>query len=674
MKLRNLLFNILSISALGAFFFSCEHFLDKEPPSSVTPGDYYNTEDQIQACANVFYTDILPSHGAEYGTFAADNNTDNQAGLNADNKYAQGEWKTGMDNGNWSWNIIRNLNYQISTIETKQQAGEITGTEVNINHYIGELYFFRAYQYFKMLQNWGDFPIVTEVFPDDEATLVAACKRIPRNEVARFILRDLDHAINNLLSNNMAKTRVSRDAALVLKSRVALFEGSWLTYFKGTPFVPNGEGWPGKAKDYNANYQYQTGNIDSEAKFFFKEAADAAEIVAEKYKGNLTQSTGLLPQSDTDPVNHYFSMFGNNDMSGYNDVIMWRQYSKALSIINNVESAVQHGNGGIGITRSMVECFLMEDGKPIYASQYSYNDESIAKVREHRDPRLFIFLKEPRQVNLFKNMGYAEGDKNVDIEPIPDITNGATEFGYSTGYALRKGGTFDRMNCVNYGCQTASITFRATEALLNYIEAEYMRTKNISSGHILDYWTLIRTTAGFTSNAADPRTTIMATDMNQEKLDWGAYSAGVLLDDAVLYNIRRERRCELMAEGFRWMDLIRWRALDQMVESPYHVEGIHIWNTPMEAWYNFKPEDYNGSNSAKISSPTVSGEYLRRYQRNMTKDNLLRDGYRWFMAQYLQPMPIKQMQLTSPDYSTVANSSLYQNPYWPDEPNLPAVK
>ena len=59
-------------------------------------------------------------------------------------------------------------------------------------------------------------------------------------------------------------TRINRDVALLLKSRVALFEATWLKYFKGSAFVPNGEDWPGKTKEYNANYQYQSGNIDNE--------------------------------------------------------------------------------------------------------------------------------------------------------------------------------------------------------------------------------------------------------------------------------------------------------------------------------------------------------------------------------------------------------------------------
>lgn len=64
-----------------------------------------------------------------------------------------------------------------------------------------------------------------------------------------------------------ATTRISPAVAHLFASRVALFEGSWLTNFAGTPFVPNGEGWPGKSKDYNANYQYPTGSVEAEAKY-----------------------------------------------------------------------------------------------------------------------------------------------------------------------------------------------------------------------------------------------------------------------------------------------------------------------------------------------------------------------------------------------------------------------
>ena len=187
------------------------------------------------------------------------------------------------------------------------------------------------------------------------------------------------------------------------------------------------------------------------------------------------------------------------------------------------------------------------------------------------------------------------------------------------------------------------------------MEAEYMLTKNLNAGHTLEYWQIVREAAGFTGLAADPQTTIAATDMQQEKLDWGAYSAGKLLDDPILYNIRRERRCELMGEAKRWDDLIRWRALDQLMTEPYHIEGFHLWNSDMTHYYGFQPESYDGSGNAVVSSPDLS-EYLRPYEKNMTANNLYRNGYTWHLAHYLQPLPTEEMRLTSPDQLSVEQS------------------
>lgn len=667
--------NILSLMLLSSALVSCEDLLNQQPPSYIVPEDYYRTEDQVQACANQFYTDVLPSHSGSYGLYGWDSGTDNQTGINADNKYAAGQLKVGMSNDEWSWDIVRNINYQLNTVLNLYGQGQISGVDANIRHYIGEMYFFRAYRYFSLLQKWGDLPILTQALADNEEILVAASKRSPRNEVARFIVNNLDTALTYMSENfEPRRTRVSPDVARLVKSRVALFEASWLTNFKGTPFVPNGEGWPGKAKDYNAGYNYPSGDIEAEIKYFLGIAVEAAESVAEKYKTQLVQNTGAIPQKDSDPINPYFAMFGTIDMSGYPEILLWREYSDALAVRNSVELAVQRGNYGVGVTRSLVESFLMADGKPVYAQHdgYAYDDLSLAKVRQNRDPRITIFLKEPGQVNTYKNME-SSASMYIPIEPQPDITNGANDRLYKTGYTLRKGGTFDRALCENGRSYNAAACFRATEALLNYMEAQYMLSGNLNSGKILEYWKIIREKAGFTGSAIDPNTTINATVMANETLDWGAYTAGALLTDPVLYNIRRERRCELMAEGLRWMDLIRWRALDQMTTRNYHIEGFHLWNSDMTGWYNFTPANYDGSGNASVSSPELS-EYLRPYEKNMTSGNLFRDGFTWSMAHYLQPLPIRQFQLTASDHVSVDLSPLYQNPYWPTTPDMSAEK
>lgn len=662
MKLYKLF--LLALPILGAT--SCNDYLEQEPPSYLTPENFYTSEDQVQAAANKFYQDILPGHGGwDYGTYITDNNTDNQMSLYPDNKFGTGLWKVSNTNDDWSWSNVRNVNYQLGQIVEKYKAGEISGSDNNLRQYIGELYFFRAYAYFTLLQRFGDLPIITQALPDEESVLVAADKREPCNEVARFIINNLDTAMTYMPKSGFATTRVTYDAANLFKSRVALYEGSWLTNFAGTPFVPNGNGWPGAAK--NADYKYPSGSIEAEAKFFFTTAAEAAEQVAEKYKGNLSVNTGKVPQSLDDPANPYLSIWGSTDDSKVPDVILWRQYSKSLGVRNDVEVAVQKGNIGTGFTRSLIEGYLMKDGKPIYASQYEYVDTSLSKVRTNRDPRLSVFLKAPGDINCFKNVDDESGDHWTRIETIPAITNSNPEDGYVTGYAIRKGMTFDRALTANGGSYNVCVVFRATEALLNYMEAEYMLTKSLS-GKVLEYWENVRRAAGFTGEAVNPLTTINATDMSKETLDWGAYSAGQLLSDKVLYNIRRERRCELIAEGLRGMDLQRWRSYDQLMKTPAHTEGIHLWGTPMEKWYNNLVA--NGSSNSNVSSPSLSA-YLRPHEKIKANNNFF-NGLTWHMAHYLEPLPIRQFLLTASDHATISESPLYQNPYWPTTPDSPA--
>ena len=194
------------------------------------------------ACANSFYGN-LPSHGGGYGLYSSDTNTDNQASSGADGKYADGQWKVGLTNGNWSFSNIRSINYKLNTCLANYNSKNMSGNDKNIRQYLGELYFFRAWEYFGKLRSWGDYPILTEVQTDNEAQLIANDKRRPRNEVARFIIANLDTAMTYMSDNFESRhTRLSKDVAMLVKSRVALYEGTFLNYFKGTPFVPNGEG------------------------------------------------------------------------------------------------------------------------------------------------------------------------------------------------------------------------------------------------------------------------------------------------------------------------------------------------------------------------------------------------------------------------------------------------
>lgn len=652
------------IVGLMVIFASCsDEFLDISPLSEITPEQYLREESQLAAYTINQYG-MFPSHSNwGFGTFGTDNNTDNMAGSSYADKYVPGEWKVPQSGGSWSFTNIYKLNYYLETVVPRLEADEIQGTEANVNHYVGEGYFLRAFEYFKKVQAFGDFPIITEVLPDEMEALTEASKRFPQSEVVRFILSDLDNAISLMKDDPIdgAGNRLSKRAAQLFKSRVALYEATWLKYFNGTAFVPNGPGWPGADKDYNSGYQYQAGSIEGEISWLFDEAMSAASGVADNI--GLTPNNGVLQQSIDDASNAYFDMFGAVDMSKYNEVLLWRAYDKGLGITHDVQHQIAGANSGLGLTKGLVDSYVMKNGLPIYDAASGYlGDDFLPDLKSDRDERLWLFLKEPGQINLLYNLTSGTHATPVEQDIIPLLSNSVGR--YVTGYCMRKGINYDGMQYDNGQGYTGAIVFRATEAYLNYIEACYEKNGSLD-GKADQYWRAIRARAGVDE---DYTKTIAATDMAEEaKGDWGVYSAGNMIDET-LYNIRRERRCELMAEAQRESDLRRWRAMDQLINTPYVIEGYKVWG-PMQEWYKDDNGDFTitwGNPQATVSAPEL-GEYIRPFQ--ITGGELVYDGYKWNMAHYLDPIAIQQFLITSDD-NDVTTSPIFQNPGWPTEANL----
>ena len=124
----------------------------------------------------------------------------------------------------------------------------------------------------------GIIRFVKEALPNKEEILVEQAKRQPRNEVARFILSDLDKAIELLKESTPRKQRISKNAARLFRSRVALFEGTFEKYHAGSGRVPGDATWPGKDKEWNKG---KTFNQEAEIKYFLTEAMKDAKIVAD---------------------------------------------------------------------------------------------------------------------------------------------------------------------------------------------------------------------------------------------------------------------------------------------------------------------------------------------------------------------------------------------------------
>lgn len=661
--------NILKTLVCGlsvAAIFACSK-LDREPLDNIGPNKYYKTSAQLETFTLNQYSAFPASIGSYSGGMATwDNGTDNQAGGGPNlTMFTQDEWKVAA-NGELGFGAIRDLNYFINEVEEKMKTpGAIEGSADDIKHCLGEAYFFRAYRYFDKLQAYGDYPIVTQVLPDDNAVLQEHAKRQPRNKVARFILADLDKAYELLKATYPANQRLTKKVARLFKSRVALYEGTFEKYHRGSGRVPGDATWLGKDKEWNKEFSI---NQDEEVNFFLDEAMKSAKEVADV--ATLTQNSHKFnPENSTHGWNPYFELFGTKDLARFPEALLWRQHSRTVNIVHHTSNRLTTGIPA-GWTRSLVESFLTAEGKPYY-KKVDKDDSTIAKVKEGRDERLKLFM-------------FAEGDvlKMTQVPFVPFEVALFLENAESrepTGYRPRKGLNYDPTNLAGGGVNDESglIYFRSAEALLNYIEASYIR-KGQLDGDAVTYWTKLRERAGVTGTV---QATIAATDMaieaNVERpsYDWGAFSAGKPID-ATLYSIRRERRCEFAGEGFRWDDLVRWCAMDQV--KNYHIEGCNFWDK-IHTYEYFKKADPNnpgkklnessiiadGSDKANMSAKELT-KYVRPYQKFNSANNRGYNGYTFYKAHYLHPFSSSELRYCSPT-NDAKNSNLYQNPGWGTE-------
>ena len=489
---------------------ACDDYLNREPEDKLIPENFFTTAANLKAYTLNFYT-MLPSHSDnayELGTFSADNGTDNQAYRNASTRWVPGEWRVGQGTENWSFGNVRSLNYFLINAEAAVEAGEVSGVPEEINQSLGEAYFFRAYTYWANYSAVGDWPINDEVLPNDKEYLLEASVRQPRNKVARHILADLDKAISLLPDESTyGKNGLTKDCANLFRSRVALFEGTWLKYHRGTALVPGGPGWPGKAElisDFN---------IDSEIAYFFDEAMKSAKVVGDKFYNRLVENTDA-PEGMTagyTEANPYYCMFCAENPGSYDEVLLYRAYSLTFNMGTQIQAQFQKNAGGTGWTRGMVNSFVMRNGLPIYAAGSGYDpqweNQGVSATIQGRDSRLTVFTKGDGSIITLGLDGNSPAKYNMNWLFSPDNTTRCP-----TGYAVKKGQDYNYAGAQgNLQSTTGSITFRAAEALLNYMEACVEKNGSVD-GTADAYWRALRNRA-----KVDPdyNKTIAATNMTE---------------------------------------------------------------------------------------------------------------------------------------------------------------
>lgn len=280
-----------------------------------------------------------------------------------------------------------------------------------------------------------------------------------------------------------------------------------------------------------------------------------------------------------DSTTAYNAMHRMEDQGGNPEIIHYVDYEPAVRT-NNVVNYYPGRSGGA--TKSMVEDYLCTDGLPISLSPLYQGDGDIETVFINRDPRLRQTVLHPEDKDFYE---YAKGDS----KPYPRFP-GMGGVPTTTGYHIIKTYNVSTDRQSFNQATTDGITFRLAETFL--VHAEAMAELGRLDQGVLDMTiNQLRARVGMPAMMMDP-----PMDPRYADLDISSN----------LVEIRRERRIELFAEGYRYDDIRRWKLGPRLLERPDL--GIR-WDDAAMARYmgaNVRTEDVDG---VPYVSPYAGGPF-----------------------------------------------------------------
>jgi hypothetical protein len=414
--MKRLIYNIiLCLGFVGIL--SCEDYLDRMPLDVPSDDTFFTNETELKMAVTGVYNRLWfwPQGIAWWLSFdfASDDGWDR----NGSPLQALGRGEQNPDNGytNSFWpHFYRGINRVNFIISNSAHLRE----EMDPATYDGlmaETRFFRALFYSYLTELYGDVPLLTDMVTLEDSQT----PRTSKSEVVDFVLSELDLVIGQLPSDVESKDRITKGAALALKSRVALWNGRW---------------------DVSA--------------------AAAKQLIDE----------GIYQVDE-----EYASMFTN---AGDNspEVILRVQYLRGVqthNIAQNFWSRMALGHSNKKPPQDMVDTYGCIDGLPIDESPlYDPQDPF-----ENRDPRLNYTLVVPgsRLVHWIYET-HPDSTTTLDYREDPPVRvpniESSHAFASFTGYLYRK-----HVDVTNYPTDVSSseqnlTLMRYGEVLLNYVEAK----------------------------------------------------------------------------------------------------------------------------------------------------------------------------------------------------------
>lgn len=590
---------IILALALTTGLTACEDWLDKKPLDKISQYDYFKDATALELFSNPFYNNLLAKEPFK-------EQSDQLVQYNLSNEMIGGNKRTvPSTGGGWTWTDLRRMNTLLA------MAAEYCEDQAAVTKYSAITRFFRAFFYFDKLKRFGDVPWYDKELGSADPELYKA--RDSRELVLTNMIKDIDDAVNSGgLSEKVTPYRVNKWTALALKARFCLYEGTYRKY----------HGISLEGHDY---------------KYYLDLAAETAKQIMDESPYELFK-TG-------NPATDYVTLFTKED-ADEGEYMLAIKNDAGLQIFHNATGyAVMVTQGRPGLTRKLVNAYLMKDGKK-FTDQPGWQEMTFLEETKDRDPRMAQSVRTPGYTRI--------GSTTVEA---PDISVA------NTGYQLVKfvqarppeGDRGDKSTC-------DMPVFRFTEVLLNYAEAK-AEAGTLTQEDLRISINLIRSRAGM------PDLDMVEANKNP---DWYlsseeyGYPNVTGPNKGVILEIRRERAIELLEEGFRYNDLMRWKA-GYCIDQP--ITGIYF---PGPGEY-----DLSGDGKADVilypkgSAKPSAGEGVQVYE--LDKDIYLTEeksskGYMFYHKtvertkfnegrDYLYPIPSTEREL---------NPNLEQNPGWSD--------
>ncbi len=478
-------------------------YLNYDETSGKTKEEAYAYYDNMNQLVAYIYS-LLPSDlGSGYIMEAATDNCIYTQENAAVNYITTGVWSPlkRVDDGWNFWNGIRSANSflenfdpeTLKRFEYNENYDEIIAKSAKFPY---EVRFLRAFYCFELAKRYGDIPLLTRTYAQDEINSV---EQTPFNEVIDFIVKECSEIAPELPVSQMdfwSETgRITRGAALALKSRALLYAASELH------------------------------NPDNDLEKWAKAAKAAYEVI--------DLGAYSLPKITDDPL---YSDKGGNEIFKSKQLILER---RNLDKTNNFEARNQpmgyaetSAQGGNTPTQNLVDAYEMKDGTPFdwaNSAQVSniYYD---ASGKQTRDPRLYLNVLTNGTTWLKEKVETFEGGKNK-------ILDGSTKTGYYLRKWMNPSVSLDpvKPNKIEHHY----ILFRYAEILLNYAEAmnEWKGPDATEEGCPITARVALNQVR--TSATMDDVVAAGQTDFRTK--------------------VRNERRVELALEGHRFYDIRRWK-------------------------------------------------------------------------------------------------------------------